>query len=311
MNNVAVLCLVLIAAYGLMSLLLSVVVAFTWTAWLAAKPLMSRSLFALRMLPSLGALFLTLSVVLPAFLIKEPNRAAEPVGPLLILMVAYVLVTLGAGCMRGWRAWLATTKLLRDCGTRYTRFSIAGRDVEIIDIPGIMVAALGAWRPRIVAAACVLEACSREEFREVIGHEAAHILTHDNLKLLLLLSSADILAAMPAGKALIARWRAAAEFEADAMATAQDPLRRVTLASALIKVARLSGARRPLAELSMPILVDDVDGRVRRLLAPLPTAHSYLPAKNTAALALLLPFLSVPIYGLIQDWIEMLVAFGR
>jgi Zn-dependent protease with chaperone function len=311
MNNVAVLCLVLIAAYGLMSLLLSVVVACTWTAWLAAKPLMSRSLFALRMLPSLGALFLTLSVVLPAFLIKEPNRAAEPVGPLLILMVAYVLVTLGAGCMRGWRAWLATTKLLRDCGTRYTRFSIAGRDVEIIDIPGIMVAALGAWRPRIVAAACVLEACSREEFREVIGHEAAHILTHDNLKLLLLLSSADILAVMPAGKALIARWRAAAEFEADAMATAQDPLRRVTLASALIKVARLSGARRPLAELSMPILVDDVDGRVRRLLAPLPTAHSYLPAKNTAALALLLPFLSVPIYGLIQDWIEMLVAFGR
>jgi hypothetical protein len=84
-------------------------------------------------------------------------------------MVAYVLVTLGAGCMRGWRAWLATTKLLRDCGTRYTRFSIAGRDVEIIDIPGIMVAALGAWRPRIVAAACVLEACSHEELREVIG----------------------------------------------------------------------------------------------------------------------------------------------
>jgi Zn-dependent protease with chaperone function len=310
MNNFAVLCLVLIAAYGLVSLLLSVLVACTWTAWLAAKPLMSRSLFALRMLPSLGALFLTLSVVLPAFLIKEPNRAAEPVGPLLILMVAYVLVTLGAGCVRGWRAWLATAKLLRNCGTRHNRVSIAGRDVEIIDIPEIMVAVVGAWRPRIVAARCVLEACSRDELREVIGHEAAHILTHDNLKLLLLLSSADILAVMPVGEELIARWRAAAEFEADAMA-AQDPLKRVTLASALIKVARLSGAKRPLAELGMPILVDDVDGRVRRLLAPLPAAHSSLPAKNTAALALLLPFLGVPLYGLIQDCIELLVAFGR
>jgi Zn-dependent protease with chaperone function len=311
MNNVAVLCLVLIAAYGLISLLLSVLVACTWSAWLEAKPLMSRSLFALRMLPSLGALFLTLSIVLPAFLIKEPNRAAEPVGPLLILVVAYVLVTLGAGCMRGWRARLATAKLLRNCGTRHTRFSIAGRDVEIIDIPGIMVAVVGAWRPRIVAAPCVLEACSREELREVIGHEAAHILTYDNLKLLLLLSSGDMLALLPAGEELIARWRAAAEFEADALATAQDPLKRVTLASALLKVARLSGAKRPLAELSMPILGDDVEGRVRRLLAPLPTAHSFLPAKNTAALALLLPFLAVPLYGLIQDFIEVLVTFGR
>jgi Zn-dependent protease with chaperone function len=311
MNNVAVLCFVLIAAYGLISTLLSALVACTWIAWLEAKPLMSRSLFALRMLPSLGALFLTLTVVLPAFLIKEPNRAAEPVGPLLILMVAYVLVTMGAGCMRGWRAWLATATLLRDCGTRYPRFSIAGRDVEIIDAPGIMVAVVGAWRPRIVAATCVLEACSREELREVICHEAAHILTHDNLKLLLLLSCADILALMPAGKELIARWRAAAEFRADEMATAQDPLKRVTLASALIKVARLSGAKRPLAELSMPIVVDNVDVRVRRLLAPVPAARTFLPAKNTATLALLLPFLGVPLYGLIQDFIEMLVAFRR
>jgi len=311
MNNLAVLCLVLIAAHGLMNLLLSVLVAGTWTTWLAAKPLTSRGLFALRMLPSLGAVFLTLTVVLPAFLIKEPNRAAEPVGPLVILMVAYVLVTMTAGCVRAWRAWRATDKLLRDGGTSYARFSIAGRDVEIVDIPGILVAVLGAYRPRIVAATRVLEACSREELREVIGHEAAHILNHDNLKLLLLLSSADILAWMPAGEELISRWRAAAEFEADDMATAQDALQRVTLASALVKVARLCGAKRPLAELSMPIVVDDLDGRVRRLLAPVPVAHTCLPAKNATALVLLLPFLSVPFYGRIQDFIEMLVAFGR
>jgi hypothetical protein len=61
----------------------------------------------------------------------------------------------------------------------------------------------------------------------------------------------------------------------------------------------------------MPIVVDDVDGRVRRLLAPLPAARTLLPAVSIAALALLVPFLGVPLYGLIQDLIEMLVAFGR
>jgi hypothetical protein len=311
MNNLAVLCLVLLAAYGLLNLLLSILVVCLWTAWLEPKPLTSRGLFALRLFPSLGASFLTLFVILPAFLMQEPNRSAEPVGPLLILMVAYALVATGAGCSRGWRAWCATAELLRDCGPRSARFSIAGRDVEIIDIPGIMVAVVGAWRPRIVAATCVLDACTCEELREVIGHEAAHISTHDNLKLLLLVSSPDMLALMPAGEELIARWRTAAEFEADAVATAQDPLKRVTLAAALIKVARISCAKRLPDELSMPILVDDVDGRVRRLLAPLPAAHSLPPAKKLAALALLIPPLAVPLHGLIQDFIELLVAFGH
>jgi len=310
MNTVAVLGLVLTAAYGLISLLLSVLVACLWTGWLEPKPLKSRGLFALRMLPSLGASFVTLTMVLPAFLVNEPSREAEPVGPLLILLVAFALVTLGAGCLRAWRASLATTKLLRECGPRHARLRVAERDVEIMDIPGILVAVVGVWRPRIVAATRVLEACNGEELHAVIGHETAHILSRDNMKLLLLLSCPDMLASMPAGEELIARWRTAAEFEADAVATAQDPRKRVALASALIKVARLSGAKRPLAGLSMPIAADDVAGRVRRLLRPLPVAHA-LPARNIGALALLVPLLGVPLYGLIQELLEMLVAFGR
>jgi Zn-dependent protease with chaperone function len=308
-NHVGVLCLVLLAAYGLTSLALSVVVGCLWRG-LAAMPLTSRSLFALRMLPSIGASFLTLSVVLPAFLIKEPNRAAEPVGPLLILMAGGALLTVGAGCWRVWRAWLATSKLL-SYGRSDRSFSMAGRDVEIFDLPEVLVAVVGVWQPRIVAATRVLEACSREELLQVIGHEAAHIAAKDNLKLLLLLASPDLLAWMPAGEGLVMRWRAAAECEADATAAGQDPLHRLALAAALIKVARLSGARRERAALCMHIVADDLDRRVRRLLAPLPAAHAFPPAGNTASLALLIPFLGLPLYGSIQDVIEMLVAFGR
>jgi len=311
LNNVALLWLVLIAAYGLMNLLLSVLVGCIWSSWLAAKPLRSRGLLTLRMLPSVGALFLSLAVVLPAFLTEEPKRGGEAVGPVLILTAIFALLSIGAGCLRGWRARLATAKLLGDCDRLHPRISIAGRDVEIIDVPEPLVAVVGAWGPRIVAAARVLEVCSREELREVIGHEAAHISARDNLKLLLLLSCPDVLAWIPAGGELIMRWRAAVEFEADAIATGQDPFKRIALASALIKVARLSGAKPRAAELSMPIVCDDVEVRVRRLLAPLPAAQSLLPAKNIATLALLVPLLVIPLYGLIQDCIEVLVAFGR
>lgn len=311
MSNFAVLCLVLMAAYGLMSVSLSIVVACLWSAWLEPKPWTSRGLLALRMLPSLGASFLTLAVVLPAFLIQEPKQADEPVGPLLVLVSAVGLAAIGVGCLRGWRAWRATTLLLRDCGPRHRACRVVGRDVEIIDNPGFLVAVVGAWRPRIVADARVLQACSLEELREVIGHEAAHITSHDNLKLLVLLSCADMLALMPAGAALVSRWRAAVEFEADARATAQDPAKRVTLASALIKVARLSREPRRRTEVCMPVVMADVDGRVRRLLAPLPPADSLPPAQPLAAIALLIPLVAVPLYGLIQDCIEMLVAFGR
>ncbi len=45
---------------------------------------------------------------------------------------------------------------------------------------------------------------------------------------------------LPLGAALMARWRSAAEFEADEGATGVDPHKRLALASALVKVAGLS-----------------------------------------------------------------------
>jgi Zn-dependent protease with chaperone function len=306
------LCLVLMAAYGLASLLLSILAAGIWSAWLGRMRSTSGDLLALRLVPSAGALFLTLSVVLPAFLINEPNRAAEPVGPVALVLAVFALVTIGDGILRGCRAWAAADALLRKCGPTNRDCVMAGLNVDIVDVPEPMVAVVGAWRPRIVAARGVLAACSQEEFRQVIGHEAAHISAHDNLKLLLLLASPDALAWMTAGEALTARWRAAAELEADALATGPDRCKRVALASALIKVARLStAAERQFAALIMPVAVDDVEGRVRRLLAPLSTSPRTLRMKSVVACALLFAVVVVPLYGLVQIGVEALVAFGR
>jgi hypothetical protein len=305
------LCLVLLAVYGLTSLLLSILVAGLWHARLERTRTTSGALLALRLLPSAGAAFLTLTVVLPAFLIYEPHHEVEQVGPLLVMLTLFALGTVGTGILRGWRAWRAAAALLRD-GPADRRRVMAGQTIDIVDVPEPLVAVVGAWRPRVVAAKGVLAACSHEEFRQVIAHEAAHISAHDNLKLLLLLISPDVLAWMSTGEALTARWRAAAELEADARATGADPYKRVALASALIKVARLSrGNPCPSAALSMPIALEDVEDRVRRLLAPSSEAPSVGTPVVVAACALLVPVIAVPLYGLVQQWVEVLVAFAR
>jgi hypothetical protein len=282
MNFAETLCLVLVAVYGLASLLLSILVACAWRAGVDRKHATSGELLVLRLLPSVGAFFLTLTIALPAFLTDEPAHDAEQTGPLLPVLVTFALVTVGHGILRGLRAWAAS------------------------------VAVVGGWRSRITAARRVAAACDQEEFRQVIAHEAAHLSSHNNLKLLLLVSSPDALTWLPAGAALTARWRAAAELEADERATGSDCHKRVALASALIKGARLSISReRKFPALRMPVELDDVEGRVRQLLAPSLQAPRRTRIKGLVAFASLIPVTAVPLYGPFQQFVEVLVAFGR
>jgi hypothetical protein len=311
MSFTGTLCFVLAAVYGLTSLLLSILVAGMWRAGLERLRSTSGDLLALRLLPPAGAAFLTLAVVLPAFLIHEPRHEVEQIGALLVVLVMIAFVAVGHGILRGWRACTAAAALVRDFGEVNRCCVMAGQNVEIVDIPEPMVAVVGAWQPRIVAAGNVLAACSDAEFHQVIEHEAAHVSAHDNLKLLLLLATPDALAWMPAGEDLTARWRAAAELEADARASGSDRYKRVALASALIKVARLSsGIKRQFPPLSMPIALEDVEGRVRQLLAPGATSARRLRRKVVIACALLIAVLAVPLYGVVQQGVEALVAFG-
>jgi beta-lactamase regulating signal transducer with metallopeptidase domain len=174
------------------------------------------------------------------------------------------------------------------------------------------VALVGAWRPRIVAAESVRVACDGEEFRAVLAHEAAHLAARDNLKLLLLTAAPDALAVTPLGATLIERWRAAAEREADQRATGGDPGRRLALASALIKVARLVKSREaPSPALGMPVARDDVPERVRALLAPPARPMRARVLMVLAAWALLMPLVALPRYALLHDLIERLVGLGR
>jgi Zn-dependent protease with chaperone function len=305
------LCLVLLAFFGIASLSLAIMIAIAWHAGLKRTLVESFDLLAMRLLPAGGGAFLVLTVVLPAFLIYEPPNELEPVGPLVVALALFSVVAVADGVRRGLRACLSTRSLF--ISGPVDRWPVKpGLKVDIVDVDEPIVAVVGAWQPRIVAARCVVDSCSQEEFSLVVAHEAAHVSARDNVKLLLLIASPDALAWIPFGAALTARWRVAAEFAADECATGHDPRKRVDLASALIKVARLSTASsRTLPTLCMPVGVDDVDGRVRRLLTPSPRVLRTSTMKVLVASALLLPVVTVPAYALIHEFIEILVGFGH
>jgi len=303
---------VLAAVYGLVSALLSVPVVAAWRAIHKRVRLSANELLALRLLPAGGATLLAVTVVLPAFLISEPAHELEEGGPLLVTLALFGLLTIGIGLRRSSRAWKAARVLLQNCGAADVPTLIAGQRVDIVNAREPFVAVIGGLRPRIVASKRALSACNDEELSQIIAHEVAHVASRDNLKLLLMVLGPDPLAWLPAGAALEARWREAVEREADERATGADRYKRLALASALIKVARLSStAASPLPALSLPIAVDDVEGRVRGLLAPSPPIPPRKRIWSLAVFSLVVPVLGFPLYGVVHQFIEALVAFGR
>lgn len=312
MNAAVMLCLVLLAMFALSMLVLSGLVGLAWRAGLKRTLTSSADLLTLRLLPAAGGLLIVLTVVLPAFLTQEPHHQREAVGPWLFALAALSLLAVGLGVWRAWRACAAARALLRHCGPARRWLVENGRRVKVVGVPEPIVAVIGGWGFQIVAAECVISACSTDELQQVIAHEAAHAAARDNLKQLMLVASPDVLCWTRIGAALTQRWRAAAELEADQRATANDPRRRLALAAALIKVARARTSERAHLALSMPVASEDVAGRVRQLLAP-PTFTSpprAARASTLASCALLLPVAALPLYPLVHEVIEALVRLG-
>lgn len=311
MNPALLLALVLLAAFALAGLLLSGLLALVWHAGLKRARLASLDLLGLRLLPPGGALLIALAVALPAFLGFEPHREEEAAGPWLIALAVLGAACLAGGAWRAARALHAARALLKRCRLD-PHGAVLGMPLHLVEGAGPLVAVVGAWRPRLVAAESVKAACDGEEFHAVLAHEAAHLAARDNLKLLLLIGAPDALAPTPLAADLTDRWRAAAESEADQRATGADPQRRLALAGALIKVARLMHrAQAPHPALGMPVAGDDVPDRVRALLGTPPRPARARVLAVLAGGALLIPLLALPRYALLHELIERLVGLGR
>ena len=312
MNPLLLLWLVLLATFALVALLLSGMLALLWRAGLGRVTTAPLDLLSLRLLPAAGGLLVALTIALPAFLSYEPHREHEVPGPILIVLAAFAVVCLAHGLWRGWNACSVAQTLLRRWGLDQSRSGAHLSAVHVVDAAEPLVGVIGAWRPRVIATESVRAACDPEEFREVLAHEAAHVAACDNLKLLLCIAAPDAVSFTPLAATLTARWRAAAERDADQCATGHDPHRRLALASALIKVGRLvQKSDRPRPALGMQVAGDDLPARVRRLLGPPAAPLRAVILRALAGCGLLLPLLALPRYPLLHALLEQLVGLGR
>ena len=179
-------------------------------------------------------------------------------------------VLLTTAIVRGVRAWRGAVRRTRVWMQSARPIAIAGTGIPVyeIDVDTPLMALVGVLRPRLLVTRGLVAALTDEELAASIAHEVGHSRARDNLTRLLMRATPDLLTATPAARAIERRWASAAEHRADRMAADDSPVARCALASALVKVARLTPAMTPLAE-PISTLIDggEIASRVERLLA--------------------------------------------
>jgi len=221
----------------------------------------------LRLLPASASVIFVALLFLPSYFRFEPRDPGEGVD---VTLAALALAAAGivlAGVARGIRSWRRASRKSR-AWIRRARPIALGAPLAAYEIPidAPMMALAGVIRPRLIVTRGLVGALTAEELRASVAHEIGHWRALDNLKRLAMRAAPDFLFATRAASAIESRWAAAAEHAADRRAC-EDSDARCALASALVKVAKLTPPRTPLAE-PISTLVDggDVASRVRRLL---------------------------------------------
>lgn len=325
MTRTALIVTVAFAAYATISSALALLVGVAWRAGYLTRQQAdpasrANQLVALRIGPSLLGFLLSVGVVLPVYFAFEPIRDHEPVGPIPIVLAAIgLLVVFAASCVAARAAFL-TRRLQQQWLRSATALEIgpaAGVPAYVVDAPSPMVALVGVFSPRLVAARTVIDVCSAEELAAIVAHERGHLHAHDNLKRWLLTCAPDVLRWTRAHQSIVAAWRDAAEYAADDAATRGKEEARVDMAALLLKIARLAPRFATPAGVSTFADKEGLDRRVRRLLTPgdeqLRTSWQLLvPAVlGTTLLAILVAVASPDRLKEIYEIVELSVAFGR
>ncbi|HVB37741.1 MAG TPA: hypothetical protein VND92_04355 [Vicinamibacterales bacterium] len=273
------------------SVLATALVRLTPALWRDRPVARARWLFALRMLPAALSILFVGAVFVPAFWRFEPRDTAEAAGPVL---GALALVAAGLIAAAGWRGARALRHAHRQSAAwlqRATAFAVNPTlPSYLVDEGGPAMSLVGLVRPRLFVARQVVEHLSAGELDAAVAHELGHRTSRDNLKRLACICAPDLLTFTRAGADLEGEWARAAELAADMRATSSSAVRRLDLAAALVKVARLTMAPAPIG-VPCSTLHDggDIAIRVHRLAAgapPPPPGRPRLRRSLHAALAI-------------------------
>jgi Zn-dependent protease with chaperone function len=247
----------------------------------------ARLLFFLRISPMALTVFALLAFCIPSYLWLEPEAAGEKVGVACFVMAVLGVAIWLLSITRVISAVRGTVQYLRECERHGRKIHVPGEPTPALLLAdkAPVLAVAGVLHPRLVISKTVLRGLDAEQREAALRHERAHRTSRDNVKRFLILLSPDVLPFLRAFTALEHGWAKFTEWAADDQAVEGDSQRAVSLASALVRVARM-GSKPKLSYLFSSLVHDseELTERVDRLLRPQP-----IPGKPAEVLV---PFLT-------------------
>lgn len=325
MNRAVIIAAVGLAAFAMLDIALSALAALVWRTRAVAPAnlppaVRARRLLVLRFSPGVSATLITLAIVTPAFAVYEPHIQNETIGPALTVLAFLALLQICVAIVMATRSAFLTARIERAWLRSSSPIDAAiagGMPAFAIDAPSPIVALVGVFSPKLMAARTILAACSPAEIAAIVGHERGHLQAGDNMKRWMMAWLPDALRWTPIHHEILEAWHHAAEDAADDAATGGNAVARAELAALLLKVVRL--APRPLwnsAIVSPFVEREGLDRRVRRLLKPdleppAPLAIVPLLGLATIVSASVAALWSPAALESIFEAFETLVALGR
>ena len=240
----------------------------------------ARLLLGLRLFPPALAIFVVAGLCTPSYLYLEPRGAPEEIGVACMVAALAGIAAWAFSVARASRALVRSARHIGQCRERSREIRLAGErnTIWVIESSAPCAMLTGVFRPRIVVSSAVLAALPAEQVSAVIRHERAHGVYRDNLSRLLLLLAPRLLPPAGGFRKLEQAWARLSEWAADDRAVAGSTRRSLSLAAALVRVARL-GAAAPAPALVTSLMADgaDLSERVGRLLGP---AHRATPRRD-------------------------------
>jgi hypothetical protein len=241
----------------------------------------ARFLFGVRMAPLVLTVFAVLAFCVPSYLWLEPQASGEKVG-----FVCFLTAVLGAAIwalaiIRVVGAVRGTARYLHRCEQHGRKIIVPGAPSPALLLAdkAPVLAVAGVLHPQLVISRRVMHGLSTDQRDMALLHERAHCTSGDNLKRFLILLAPDVLPFVRTFSALERGWSRFTEWAADDQAAEGDPQRALSLASALVCVAKM-GTPPELTLLSSSLMDGDheLQQRVDRLLRPQPRPEK--PAKE-------------------------------
>ena len=241
----------------------------------------SRFLLAMRLLPSALGIAAVLALCVPSYLWLEPQASSERIGWACLALAVLGAVSWLASLVRVTRALTLSARFSRAWQETGCETMLRGDSPNALVIEGDapLLAVAGVFRSRLIVSQAMLRSLSTDELELALQHENAHRISRDNLKRFFLLMAPTPIPLLSSVSSIEKGWTRFSEWAADDEAVRGDSHRALSLAAALLRVARMGTAPR-LSFLHTSLCADDqhLSARVERLLRIQP-----LPAKSQSS----------------------------